>query len=351
MKKMIGIGIAGASLCLALAPTPSAMAESYPLPFDPFLAPETFGCKHLIVPGSEILPHNPVTDDQTVRGWRTLSMKNVHDKSVETLIIKGSIPVNENEKNKKTRKKAILIPAGGIIYDVTPINAHLPVGDTGLFFGKKARLDKKTLAEESCRNFSVLAGRSFTVGDSIITYLMPGPKKGPLVLWRTIDGVSVRPHPLDEYPAGHVPKKTSTRIFGVYTHAGQIAEYSAFSAPLIATEDWTVDGKKRTIPANSEVFPHFRAVPISCPIGHHIGFMVYNDLPMILPEGKTESLYGGYLKIHVKSISRDGKTVKFSLNGRDYSGRGGIDSLIGRGRVIVGIKNSLTTLEDLTKKK
>jgi hypothetical protein len=66
---------------------------------------------------------------------------------------------------------------------------------------------------------------------SILTYLMTGPKGGPVVLWRTLDGVSIRPHALDEYPAGQVPSKSTTRISGGYTHAGQIAEYASFSAP------------------------------------------------------------------------------------------------------------------------
>ena len=49
-------------------------------------------------------------------------------------------------------------------------------------------------------------------------------------------------------------------------------------------------------PAHGMV-PNFRAVPISCPIGHHIGFMVTNDVP-IFPDTEHEmTLYGGYLKI------------------------------------------------------
>ena len=93
------------------------------------------------------------------------------------------------------------------------------MGDRGVIFGQRAVLVKKDLQEETCRNFSVLAGRSFDVGDSVLTYLMPGPKGDLALLWRTLDGVSIRPHALDEYPAGQVPSKTSTRIFGAYTHA------------------------------------------------------------------------------------------------------------------------------------
>ena len=49
----------------------AARAASYPLPFDPFLAPESFGCKHLLIPGAELLPHDPVIDPKLLPGWRT----------------------------------------------------------------------------------------------------------------------------------------------------------------------------------------------------------------------------------------------------------------------------------------
>ncbi len=221
------------------------------------------------------------------------------------------------------------------------------MGDRGVIFGHRAQLLSKNVQEETCRQFSVLAGRSFSVGDQVITYLAPGPKGGPMVLWRTLDGVSIRPHPLTEYPVGQVPGRTPTRIFGVYTHAGQIAEYAAFSAPIIVTERWRLQGKERDVSANSEWFPHFRAVPISCPIGHHIGLMVYNEKPILLAPGKVLSLYDGYLKIQVLKISAEGRVVNFSLNGRSYTGRRGIDSLIGEGRAIEGIKNSLDQVKKI----
>ncbi len=261
----------------------AARAASYPLPFDPFLAPESFGCKHLLIPGADLLPHDPVVDSRVLPGWKDVPMKDGKNKTIESLVIKGSSIVHKKNKDgKPTSPPLVLIPAGGLVYDATPLETHLPVGDRGVIFGHRAVLVKKDLQEETCRNFSVLAGRSFEVGDSVLTYLMPGPKGGPALLWRTLDGVSIRPHPLDEYPVGQVPPKTSTRIFGVYTHAGQIAEYASFSAPLMVGETWTIDGRTKTVVANSEWFPHFRIVPISCPIGHHIGLMVYNDVPILL---------------------------------------------------------------------
>ena len=48
-----------------------ARAASYPLPFDPFIAGESFGCKHLLIPGAELLPHDPVIDPKLLPGWRT----------------------------------------------------------------------------------------------------------------------------------------------------------------------------------------------------------------------------------------------------------------------------------------
>ncbi len=319
-----------------------ARAASYPLPFDPFMAGESFGCKHLLIPGAEILPHAPVMDSRVLPGWKEVPMRGGKNKTIESLVIKGSAVVHKKGKDgNPVGPPLILIPAGGLVYDATPLETHLPVGDRGVIFGQGAVLLKKDLQEETCRNFSVLAGRSFDVGNSVITYLMPGPKGGPLVLWRTLDGVSIRPHPLDEYPVGQVPEKTPTRIFGVYTHAGQIAEYVSFSAPLMAGEIWKIKGKKKTVAANSEWFPHFRMVPISCPIGHHIGLMVYNDVPILLDTDHEMTLYGGYLKIRLVKIDEKAGKVIFALNGRPYVGTQGIDSLIGSGRAIIGIKNTL----------
>ena len=326
----------------------AARAASWPLPFDPFLAPESFGCKHLLIPGAELLPHDPVVDSRVLPGWKEIPMKDGKNKTIESLVIKGSTVVHKKDKDgKPTGPPMVLIPTGGLVYDATPLETHLPVGDRGVIFGHRAVLLKKNLEEETCHNFSVLAGRSFDVGDSVITYLMPGPKGGPAVLWRTLDGVSIRPHPLDEYPAGHVPPKSSTRIFGAYTHAGQLAEYASFSAPLILSETWRIGGKEKKVAANSEWFPHFRMVPISCPIGHHIGLMVYNDVPILLDTDHEMTLYGGALKIRLVKIHEKSGKVVFALNGRPYTGTHGIDSLIGKGRAISGIKNTIATLRKL----
>ena len=326
----------------------AARAASWPLPFDPFLAPESFGCKHLLIPGAELLPHDPVVDSRVLPGWKEIPMKDGKNKTIESLVIKGSTVVHKKDKDgKPTGPPMVLIPTGGLVYDATPLETHLPVGDRGVIFGHRAVLLKKDLEEETCHNFSVLAGRSFDVGDSVITYLMPGPKGGPAVLWRTLDGVSIRPHPLDEYPAGHVPPKSSTRIFGAYTHAGQLAEYASFSAPLILSETWRIGGKEKKVAANSEWFPHFRMVPISCPIGHHIGLMVYNDVPILLDTDHEMTLYGGALKIRLVKIHEKSGKVVFALNGRPYTGTHGIDSLIGKGRAISGIKNTIATLRKL----
>ena len=329
-------------------PVSTVLADTFSLPFDPFMAAESFGCKHLLVPGAEILPRDPVVDPRVLPGWKSLPMKGGKNRTIESLVIKGSMVVRvKGAEGRPSGPPRILIPAGGLVYDATPIESHLPVGDRGVIFGHRAQLLSKNVQEETCRQFSVLAGRSFSVGDQVITYLAPGPKGGPMVLWRTLDGVSIRPHPLTEYPVGQVPARTPTRIFGVYTHAGQIAEYAAFSAPIIVTERWRLQGKERDVSANSEWFPHFRAVPISCPIGHHIGLMVYNEKPILLAPGKVLSLYDGYLKIQVLKISAEGRVVNFSLNGRSYTGRRGIDSLIGEGRAIEGIKNSLDQVKKI----
>ena len=346
-KALFALAILVAGILLA-GGARSARAASYPLPFDPFLSPESFGCKHLLIPGAELLPHDPVIDPKVLPGWKDVPMKDGKNRTLESLVIKGSTVVHKKDKDgKPTGPPMVLIPAGGLVYDATPLDTHLPVGDRGVIFGHRAVLVKKELQEETCHNFSVLAGRSFDVGDSVVTYLMPGPKGGPEVLWRTLDGVSIRPHPLDEYPAGLVPPKSTTRILGVYTHAGQIAEYASFSAPLILSETWRIGGKEKKVASNSEWFPHFRMVPISCPIGHHIGLMVYNDVPILLDTDHEMTLYGGDLRIRLVTIHEKAGKVVFAVNGRPYTGMAGIDSLIGSGRAIAGIKNTLATLRKL----
>lgn len=347
--RAFGLAFAGlGALCLVGGTGKTALAQSYPLPFDPFLASESFGCKHLLIPGSEILPHAPVFDTRVPPGWKSVAMKKGgHNKVVETLIIKGSAIGHRKDKSGTVSPTPlIVIPAGGLVYDATPVETHLPVGERGVIFGHDAVLKTKDVKEETCRDFSVLAGRSFSVGDSVITYVAPGPKKGPLVLWRTFDGVSIRPQALSEYPAGQVPATTSTRIVGAYTHAGQIAEHASFSAPMLVREQWRLDGREKTVKPNMEWFPHFRMIPISCPIGHHIGLMVYNDVPIVIEEGKKLSLYGGYLKLKVIKVQSSGTTV-FSVNGRSYTGQGGVDAVLGQGRVVDGIRNTLKQAKSL----
>ncbi len=342
---LVGLLFGALSLAGGIHP---ARAAGYPFPFDPFVAGESFGCKHLLIPGAEILPRDPVHDSRVLPGWKDLPMKGGKNRTIESLVIKGSaIAHRKDASGKVSPVPLVVIPAGGLVYDATPFETHLPVGDRGVIFGRPATLLSKDLAEETCRNFSVLAGRSFSVGDQVITYLAPGPKGGPLVLWRTLDGVSIRPHPLEEYPAGQVPAKTPTRIFGVYTHAGQIAEYLSFSAPMIVKEKWAIGGKEKTLTTNMEWFPHFRMVPISCPIGHHIGLMVYNDMPILLEPGHELDLFKGYLKIKVVEIQEKNGTAVFSLNGRAYTGHRGIDGLFGTGRAIAGIRHTLDTLKKI----
>ena len=326
-----------------------ASESNFQLPFAPFSLGESFGCKSLIIPSAETLPSNPVIDEDLLPGWKSLKTRTEDDRTNETLTIKGSRIVYVKDKSGAKKGPFILIPAGGLVYDATIMNKHIPVGDKGILFGKTFVLKNKKVENETCRNFSILAGRSFEVGNSVITYLMPNKAHQPLVLWKTLDGVSIRPHPLDQYKVGHVPDSSTTRIFGVYTHSGQIADYAVFTAPKIQQETIKINGKDKTLLANSEWFKHFRIVPISCPLGHHIGLMVYNDMPILLDTKKELSLYEGYLKIKVKTIDSDGN-VSFSLNGKTYQNKEGIDSLIGSGRSISGIENSIHIINNIMEK-
>ena len=136
-------------------------ASGYPLPFDPFLSPESFGCKRLLIPGSELLPRNPVIDARVPAGWREVPMKKGgSNRTVESLVIKGSAIGHKKDASGTVAKEPlIVIPAGGLVYDATPLETHLPVGERGVIFGKESVLEKKEMAEETV--FSV-NGRPYT---------------------------------------------------------------------------------------------------------------------------------------------------------------------------------------------
>ena len=71
----------------------AARAASYPLPFDPFMAGESFGCKHLLIPGADLLPHDPVIDSRVLPGWTEVPVKDGKNRTLESLVIKGSTVV------------------------------------------------------------------------------------------------------------------------------------------------------------------------------------------------------------------------------------------------------------------
>lgn len=59
------------------------------------------------------------------------------------------------------------------------------------------------------------------------------------------------------------------------------------------------------------------------------------------------TLSGGALHLRLVTVhERSGKVV-VTLNGRPCTGSGRIDSLIGKGRAIAGIENTLATLRKL----
>lgn len=81
-------------------------------------------------------------------------MKDGKNRTLESLVIKGSTVVHKKDKDGKPTGPPMEISPGGV-YDTTPLEAHLPVGDQGVIFGHRALLLKKKPLEETCRNFSV----------------------------------------------------------------------------------------------------------------------------------------------------------------------------------------------------
>ena len=319
----------------------TAFAGNLPLPFDTFSSHnESFGCKSLSIPGANLLPHSPHIIAATPLGWSSLTLKNnTRNASVESLIIKGSLPVFKKTSKKKTAK-GIMIPAGGLVYDASLKEKHLPIHETGLLFGQAATLLHKTVVQETCRNFSVLLGRQYNVGDSLLTYKKMTPHD-PLIQWRSLDGVSIRPGAVGVYREGHFPQKTETLINGVYTHAGQLVDFRFFSAPLISSETWNIAGRTTRLTSGEQIFPGFHAVPISCPIGHHIGLMVYNTHPIFLQIGHPLSFFKGYLTLKVDHMDETGKNIVYEVNGQTMTGTFGIDTMMGQSRATEGVLHSM----------
>ena len=76
-----------------LAPRPSK-PTSRRFPSPPSSSPESFGCKHLLIPGAELLPQDPVVDSRVLPEWKEVPMKDRKNRTLESLAIKGSTVVD-----------------------------------------------------------------------------------------------------------------------------------------------------------------------------------------------------------------------------------------------------------------
>lgn len=295
------------------------------------------------VRGIYLFPNNFTFDKRGVKNWKTLTFGKDKPNVVESLVIKGS----------RVKNKTVIIPPGGLYYDAAPDKFSIPVGGESLLFGKGVVLEKMTVQEETDKNFEIMAGHPFHVGNHTLVYFFPTKNGLPILLWQTFDGTSIREKPLTQYKSGTSPdkEKWSTKIRGIYEKASpKRAIYQSFSAPWISEETWkTENGKKIVIKNNEEMFPGYRVLPISCPIGHHIGLMVYNDTPIVLQVGKPKTLLNGYLKLRVSKIDKKGN-VDFVVNGQKKHGENGINSVYGLNRPTEGILNTIQILNHLTRK-
>ena len=62
-------------------------------PSIPSASPESFGCKHRLIPGAELLPQDPVVDSRVLPGWTEVPVKDGKNRTLESLVIKGSTVV------------------------------------------------------------------------------------------------------------------------------------------------------------------------------------------------------------------------------------------------------------------
>ena len=283
------------------------------------------------VPGIYLMPHDFFQDRAGVPGWENVKIGEHRPSVIESLVIKGSRVIGQK----------VVIPAGGIYYDATPEAQSVMEGERGVFLGHTLTLVKKTVQEESFVHYQVKLGYNFHVGNHIFQYLFNTKTGIPALLWRTYDGVSIRPQAFTQYKEHSQAVIPQTRIHGVYSDSKfPFAKYEIFSGPWISEELWeTSNGQILRIKANDPVGDHSRVLPISCPIGHHIGLMVYNTEPITLDLGKKTAVFKGYLRLKIVKITPDGHVI-FTVNGRRETGYKGIDSLYGHGRAIDGIINT-----------
>lgn len=267
--------------------------------------------------------------EKAVPGWSSVQMNQKTPLVSETLVISGA----------KRFGKIVVIPPGGIFYDASPVAQGIRPGGEGLFLGKKMFLLKTNLEIEKKRNQTIRKGQVILLGNNVIEYLFN--RHGiPVIVWHTIDGVAIRPHPVTQIGKGIAWPVDSTLVRLRYDHVTpKNVHYLSASGTWFSSEDWLSGGKKLHINFNSilDLDTRFSIIPIACPIGHHIGMMLYNVKPIILPIAMTEHLLGGYLRLRPVSSKTGKGGFDLMVNGRKTGSFSSVTTVFGRARNTDGL--------------
>ena len=265
--------------------------------------------------------------DSSVPRWKTLPDSVSHFppvpgwKSVQTDL--KTPPVQETLVLHGIRRfgQAWIIPSGGILYDASPVAQSIRPGQKGLFLGTESVLLKTNLRIDRRKNVTIRKGQTSLVGNHLIRYLSParvGQKEVPAILWQTIDGVAIRKHPVMQV-SGNTPwPRHSTLIRLRFDRVSSgLVHYKSLSAPWFSSETWKI-GRKTTVIGFNSVLPEdprFRIVPIACPVGHHIGLMIYNSQPVVLRPGEKNVFLGGYLSLRPEVPSSGSPSIEINGSG------------------------------------
>ncbi len=193
------------------------------------------------IPGATLVPSRPIFDFAGIPGW-------IHGKKV-TNSMKVTIPKYEMLVIRGSRIKngKVVIPAGGLYFDASPARGELPMtGASDYFLGKRYYFVDYDARIHIVKNVKVFPKKLTVAGNHLYTMLLPPVPKvipNPIVIWRTFDGVSIRPWAFTERwenPSPDRPdQKPMTYLQGVIQSAGKKGvTFASLTGTSIHREWW-----------------------------------------------------------------------------------------------------------------
>ncbi len=195
------------------------------------------------LPSSKIAPLDPIFDFDGVPGWvQNHPLTNAMGVSIpkfEILVIKGT----------RIDGKAVEIPPGGLYFDASPSRGEIPMtGSSDYFLGKRYFFVDYRTTIRVRRNVTVDPTHWTGVGNHLYRLAAPPIPKvvpNPVVLWKTYDGVSIRPWAFTqrwEKSGGRLTDQTPmTYLQGVIASVSQkppSIHYRSLSGTSISREWW-----------------------------------------------------------------------------------------------------------------